>query len=301
MLGMSLVLACWSNPALPRTSGMGSLPFRMAAELRIIADVARFRLRRLEMANLIAAIAMMVALQLPASEVIARTIFGALLNLLVYLNNDWFDLEDDLASSTRDRDKTEFLAANRKAGMRAQWGLLGLLVGFALMWGGGLLLVLIVGAGVCAAYSKILKRHPFVDVAAMMVWGAAMPAVGVPPGMTIGWVLLGQLALFSGVFESIQVLRDREGDAKIGVRTTAVVLGAATTRRLARVLMLISAGYAAWLFHPLVAIGPLVAAAMPVPRRDLSAYWHRVRFLLGPTLVAECALIYFGVVSLGAG
>ncbi|MBL4687708.1 MAG: UbiA prenyltransferase family protein [Nannocystaceae bacterium] len=265
----------------------------MADALRIIADVARFRLRRLEMANLVAAVAIMVSLRLPMSELLARTLFGVLLNLLVYLNNDWFDLEDDLASSTRDREKTEFLAAHRPAGVQAQLGLLGALVGFAVIWGGGLLAVLIVGAGVCAAYSKLLKRRPFVDVAAMMVWGAAMPAVAVPPGYEVGWLLLVQLALFSGVFESIQVLRDREGDARIGVRTTAVVLGAGPTQALARVLMLICAGYAAWMFHPLIAIGPLCAAMMPIGG-ELSKYWHRVRFILGPTLLAECAMIYLG-------
>ncbi len=270
----------------------------MAAELRIIADVARFRLRRLEMANLVAAVAIMMALRLPMAELLARTLFGVALNLLVYLNNDWFDLEDDLASSTRDRDKTEFLAANRGAGKRAQMGLLGLLTGFSLMWGGGLFTVLVVGAGVCALYSKTLKRHPYVDVAAMMVWGAAMPAVAVPPGYDVGWLVLGQLALFSGVFESIQVLRDRQGDAAIGVRTTAVVMGDGPTRALARVLMLLSAAYAAYMFHPLLAVGPMVAAAMPV-RGDLTKYWHRVRFILGPTLVAECALIYLGLLSVG--
>lgn len=270
---------------------MGPVP----AELKIIADVARFRLRRLEMANLMAAVAMMVALRLPMSEIVARTAFGALLNLLVYLNNDWFDLEDDLASQTRDREKTEFLGANRAAGVRAQLGLLGALFGFAVVWGGGLLLVLVVGAGVCAAYSKILKRRPYVDVVAMMIWGASMPAVGVPSGYAAGFLMLGQLSLFSGVFESIQVLRDREGDAAIGVQTTAVVLGERATKALARVLMAASAIYAAWFFHPLVAIGPLVAMVLK-PGDDLNRYWNRVRFLLGPTLLVECALVYLGLV-----
>lgn len=121
-----------------------------------------------------------------------------------------------------------------------------------------------------------------------------MPAVAVPPGYHVGWLLLGQLALFSGVFESIQVLRDREGDAKIGVRTTAVVLGEGKTKALARVIMLLSAGYAAYMFHPLLAVGPMIAAALPVGA-DLTRYWHRVRFILGPTLVAECAVVYWGL------
>jgi len=261
-------------------------------ELKIVFDVARYRLQRLEMANLAAALAIMLALRLPGFEVVARLAFGLLLNLLVYLNNDWFDLEDDLANSTRDREKTQYLAAHRDAAKRAQFGLLGLLAGFALVWGGGLLWPLVFGAGVCALYSAWLKRRPFVDILAMMLWGIAMPAVAVPPGYGAGWPLLAQLALFSGVFETIQVLRDREIDERLGISTTAVVLGRAPTQVLARGLLVLCGLYAAWCFHPLLLLPPALAAALPIPPRDLEPYWHRVRLLLGPTLLIECALVW---------
>lgn len=264
----------------------------MPAELEIVLDVARYRLRRLEMANLAAAVAIMLALRLPAGELLVRTAFGVLLNLLVYLNNDWFDLEDDLLTSTRDRAKTAFLSSHRAAGMRAQLGLLGLLGGFAIVWGGGLGWSLVLGAGICAAYSAWLKRRPVLDVAAMMAWGVAMPAVAVPPGYEAGWWLLGQLALFSGVFETIQVLRDREIDALRGIRTTAVALGRANTEWLARGLLVLAGVYAAWCFHPGLIVLPLVAAALPIPRVAVGPYWNRVRMLLGPTLLIECALVY---------
>lgn len=266
---------------------------RMAAELKIVLDVARYRLRRLEMANLAAAVAIMLALRLGVGELVVRTAFGVLLNLLVYLNNDWHDLEDDLVASTRDRGKTEFLAAHRRAAVRAQLGLLGLLGGFALVWGGGLGWPLVLGAGICAAYSAWLKRRPFVDVAAMMAWGVAMPAVAVPPGNEAGWWLLGQLALFSGVFETIQVLRDRDVDAKRGIRTTAVVLGRGRTEVLARALLVLSGAYAAWCFHPGLVVLPMIAALLPIPAVKVEAYWNRVRMLLGPTLLIECALVYW--------
>lgn len=264
----------------------------MPAELKIVLDVARYRLRRLEMANLVAAVAIMLALRLSWPELVMRTGFGVLLNLLVYLNNDWFDLDDDLVAGTRDRGKTEFLAAHRPAALRAQWGLTGLLGGFALVWGGGLWVPLVVGAGVCGIYSATLKRRPFVDVAAMMVWGMAMPAVAVPPGADVGWWLLGQLALFSGVFETIQVLRDREIDARRGIQTTAVVLGHGRTQRLARGLMVAAGAYAAWCFHPALLVLPVVAAGLPIPRVGLQGYWNRVRVLLGSTLILECVLVY---------
>jgi 4-hydroxybenzoate polyprenyltransferase len=234
----------------------------------------------------------MLALRLGTGEVVVRSAFGVLLNLLVYLNNDWFDLEDDLAASTRDREKTEFLARHRGAAVQAQLGLLGVLAGFALVWGGGLWWPLVLGAGICGAYSAWLKRRPFVDVAAMMAWGVAMPAVAVPPGNAAGWWLLGQLALFSGVFETIQVLRDRESDARRGIRTTAVVLGRARTQRVVRGLLVLAGVYAAWCFHPALMVLPGVAALLPIPEGRVEAYWNRVRMLLGPTLLCECAWVY---------
>lgn len=261
-------------------------------ELKIVLDVARYRLARLEMANLVAAIAIMLALRLPFAEMLVRGIFGLLLNLLVYLNNDWFDLDDDLATSTRDRAKTQYLAENREAAVRAQLGLLALLGGFAFTWGDGLPWVLIAGAGICAIYSAYLKRRPFTDVAAMMVWGVAMPAVAVPPGSAEGWSLLWQLALFSGVFETIQVLRDLEIDRHRRIPTTAVVLGRARTQWLARGMMLAAGAYAAWCFHPLLMVPPLVAAMLPIPAVELTGYWNRVRLLLGPTLLVECVMIW---------
>ncbi|MCA9707558.1 MAG: UbiA prenyltransferase family protein [Myxococcales bacterium] len=267
----------------------------MPAELEIVLDVARYRLRRLEMANLVAAVAIMLALGLPAAELGVRAGFGVLLNLLVYLNNDWFDLDDDLAAPDRDAAKTRFLATHRDAALRAQLALLGALVGFAIAWGGGLHWPLLVGGGVCWLYSALLKRRPYVDVLAMMLWGLAMPAVAVPPGHPEGWVLLGQLALFSGVFETIQVLRDRFVDARRGVRTTAVVLGRARTERLARGLLVLSGAYAATCFHPLLAVLPLCAAMLPIPAAGLPRYWNRVRLLLGPTLLLECVLVGTGV------
>jgi 4-hydroxybenzoate polyprenyltransferase len=264
----------------------------MPAELKIVLDVARYRLRRLEMANLVAAVAIMLALRLGTAELLVRTGFGVLLNLFVYLNNDWHDLEDDLVASSRDREKTEYLAAHRGAAKRAQMGLLGLLAGFALVWGGGLGWPLVLGAGICAAYSAWLKRRPYLDVAAMMAWGVAMPAVAVPPGSDAGWWLLGQLALFSGVFETIQVLRDRDVDARRGIRTTAVVLGRGRTELVVRGLLVLSGAYAATCFHPALVVLPLVAAALPIPAVRVEAYWNRVRLLLGPTLLLECALVY---------
>ncbi len=266
----------------------------MRAEFKIAADVAWYRLRRFEMANLGAAGLIAVSLALPIGEIGIRLLFGALLNLLVYLNNDYLDLREDAASPTKDRDKTRYLAEHRGAALRAQLGLLGVLSCVAWAWGGGLMGPLLLGGGVCWAYSAVLKHRPVLDVVAMMVWGFAMPWVAVPPGSEVGWALLGQLALFSGVFESIQVMRDHDEDRAAGVRTTAVVLGLRGTRIVLRVLVLAGGLYASAMFWWPLAVGPWLVLALPIPQRDVSGYWNRVRLMLGATLLIECALVYFG-------
>jgi 4-hydroxybenzoate polyprenyltransferase len=266
----------------------------MPPALKILFDVAVFRLRRLEMANIAGALAIAVACHLSWSEIGFRGLFAFLLNLLVYLNNDWYDLDDDLSAAAKDQVKNTYLAAHLGAGLVAQLGLLALLVTLALWWGGNLLLALIAGAGVCWAYSAGLKRVPVCDVLAMIAWGMAMPLCGLAPGHPEGWLLLGQLGLFSGVFESIQVIRDHDTDASAGVRTTAVALGLPRAYVLVRVLLIGSAIYAAWMFAWWIAILPLLAALLPISRPNIDRYWHGVRVLLGLALLAEAALVYMG-------
>lgn len=276
------------SAAAPR---LGPLRAALRAALRIVADVARFRLRRLEMANLAGAAGVAIALGLPPLEIAGRLGFGALLNLLVYLNNDVLDLEADLASTTRDPAATRFLAAHRGAANGAQLALLALLLAIAALWRPSLLLPLVAGGGLCWAYSARLKRIAGLDVAAMVAWGVAMTLVGAPLDAPLAWCLVLQLGLFSGVFESIQVLRDRPEDLAVGVRTTAVALGEAGTRRLIQLLLLASGAYAALVVHPAAGLLPLVALGLPIERGRIPAYWTRVRLLLGVTLVVELAFV----------
>lgn len=261
------------------------------AALRIVADVARFRLRRLEMANLGGAAAVAVVAGLPPLEIAGRLLFGALLNLLVYLNNDYLDVDADLASTTRERAMTAFLAAHRPAAVAAQLALLGLLLAIALLWEPVLLLPLIAGGGLCWAYSARLKRIPGLDLAAMIAWGMAMSAVGAPLDDPLAWALVIQLGLFSGVFESIQVLRDRPEDAEVGVRTTAVALGELGSRRLIRIMLLLSGVYASFVLVGPIGLLPALGLLLPIDRATIPAYWTRVRLLLGVTLLVEVAYV----------
>ena len=102
---------------------------------------------------------------------------------------------------------TAFLSVGSKAAGVVLLLLQGL-IAIAVAWDRGLLVPLVLGGGTCVLYSSLLKRRPFLDVIAMIVWGTAMPLCGTPLGDRLGWAMALQLGLFAGVFECLQVLRD---------------------------------------------------------------------------------------------
>jgi 4-hydroxybenzoate polyprenyltransferase len=266
----------------------------MVSALKIVLAVVVYRLRKLEMANLAAAASIAAALHLPLVDIAFRTLFAFFLNALVYLNNDYIDIELDLNSSDKDAQKSRYLKDNLRAALWAQWVMLGLLAVAALAYDVGLLVPLIAGGGICAWYSAHLKRRPYVDILAMMVWGVAMPLCGSPVQSVLGLCLAVQLGLFSGVFETIQVMRDSDDDAQEeGVRTTAVVLGKARTLWLARALMVLSSSYALLVLHPIAGALSAVALALPFDGNRVEAYWTRVKLVYGIAWLAICAWVFF--------
>ena len=138
----------------------------MIAAARIVFDVFVYRVRRLEMANMVAAISLSLALALPGKQVLLRALFAAVLNLLAYLTNDYYDVDRDLEAG-RALDKTRYLADHRRAAIGAQLGLAALLVALAFVIDVGLLIPAAAGAGICWAYSAKLKCVPVLDVLSM--------------------------------------------------------------------------------------------------------------------------------------
>jgi 4-hydroxybenzoate polyprenyltransferase len=265
----------------------------LPAALRIVGSVVVYRLRKLEMANLAAAVSIALMLHLPWHEVAYRAVFAFLLNALVYLNNDYIDVKIDLSSPDKDKTNARFLWSNLRAALWAQLLLAGLLAVAALALDPGLLIALLAGGGICWWYSAQLKRVPYADVLAMMIWGIAMPLLGSPIDHALGWVLALQLGLFSGVFESIQVIRDADADARQGVRTTAVALGKGGALTVARALMLASSLYLLLVIHPVAAV--ISAGALLVPFRvdRVVQYWTRVKLVYGTTWLFICVLVFF--------
>jgi 4-hydroxybenzoate polyprenyltransferase len=276
-----------------RIEAGGSSVSGVAAGFRIVWGVVSYRILNLEMANLAAAGSIAVSLHLHWLDIGVRTLFAFMLNVLVYLNNDYIDVAVDLQSSDKDNQKARFLHQHIRAGFWAQIVLLLGLAAMAVVYDIGLLVPLIAGGGVCWWYSWQLKRCPYLDIVAMMIWGITMPLVGSPLLSVLGWCMALQLGLFSGVFESIQVVRDADEDSKEGVRTTAVVLGKGRTLLLAKAIMVIVSVYAALVLHPIAALITLAALVVPFIPDNVEKYWTRVKLVYGIAWLFICAWVFF--------
>jgi 4-hydroxybenzoate polyprenyltransferase len=245
------------------------------------------------MANLAGAGSIAVALHLPVADIVVRTLFAFILNALVYLNNDYIDIQIDLASADKDAEKSRYLADNKRAALIAQWTLVGLLAAVALVYDRGLLVPLIAGGGICWWYSAQLKHRPFFDIIAMIIWGVTMPLCGSPVTHPVGLFMALQLGLFSGVFETIQVMRDADEDVLEGVRTTGVVLGKARTLLLARAQMIGCSAYALLFMQPWAALVSLGALVVPFSDKSIEQYWTRVKLVYGFAWLVICAWVFF--------
>ncbi|MCP4675884.1 MAG: UbiA family prenyltransferase [Deltaproteobacteria bacterium] len=265
----------------------------MFAAFKILLDVAIFRLKKLEMANMFAAVAIMFAIHLPLVDIAVRFGFGILLNLLAYLTNDYYDVDQDLASPNKDHKKAAFLKEHMRAAVFAQIALAVFLAVMGYLWSPGLVVALIAGGGICWVYSWKLKRYPYVDVLAMISWGVAMPLIGFPLDNLLGWCLVAQLALFSACFESIQIVRDHDEDVRSGVRTTAVRLGVKPTMILLRLFMILSVAYAVLVLNRWFGLALAVAMLIPFNKDKTHIYWNKVRLTMGLVWLAMIGWIWW--------
>jgi 4-hydroxybenzoate polyprenyltransferase len=265
----------------------------MLAGFRIVLAVLVYRLKNLEMANMAGALSIALALKLSPLEVVVRTGYIFVLNALVYLNNDYLDVEIDLKSADKSNANARYLAEHKRAALGAQLVLVGLLVLAAAAFDWGLLVPLISAGGICWLYSAKLKHMPFMDILAMLIWGVTMPLCGTPITNLLGLTMTFMLGLFSGVFESIQVMRDADEDADEGVRTTGVVLGKQKTLMLARGLMVVCTAYAALFMHPAAAAVSAAALFIPFTEVNIERYWTRVKLVYGVAWLVICAWVWF--------
>ncbi|HTU62096.1 MAG TPA: UbiA family prenyltransferase, partial [Polyangiales bacterium] len=207
--------------------------------------------------------------------------------------NDYIDIQIDLASADKDAEKSRYLAENKRAALLAQWTLVALLAAVAVFYDPGLFVPLIAGGGICFWYSAQLKHRPYLDILAMIIWGVTMPLCGSPLDSTIGILMALQLGLFSGVFETIQVMRDADEDREEGVRTTGVVLGKARSLTLARVQMVFCSLYALLVLQPWAAAVSAGALVVPFSETNIERYWTRVKLVYGIAWLVICAWVWW--------
>lgn len=266
----------------------------LGVAFRIVADIAAYRLAKREMANLVTSMTLGLALRLPPADLAYRFLFAFLLNVWVYLVNDCIDVEIDLQAPGRDQKRVRFLADH----LRAAWVVVGVLSAALIALGAlhsiGLLVAFGATAPLIVAYTRVLKRRPIADLAAMFGWGLSMALAGFPIDSRDGWALAGLLGILCAITEAVQVLRDAPSDRAAGVRTTAVVIGEAWTARIARALVFAAGAYSVLLLHRWVGLAFALAVLVPLRVDRAARSWDALRVVFGTTWLALLAAYWHG-------
>jgi 4-hydroxybenzoate polyprenyltransferase len=203
------------------------------------------------------------------------------MNLLIYLNNDYNDIDADLASPKTDKDKTLFLHANRGAAVFVQIAMAAMLAAVGVAGGPGLLIAIAAGALPVVLYSTKIKGVPYVDVFMALLCGTTLMLVAFPIDRLLGWCLALQLGLFTACFQVMHLIRDRDADGAFGIRTTAVRLGVERSVWLNRALALLASGFAVCVLHRWAGLPLLLAVVLPHQPGQADRYWNRVRVIFG--------------------
>ena len=253
--------------------------------VKIACESFRFRVEKHEANNLLVTLSMLLAFKVGGLDLALRVTFAILLNLLIYLLNDYCDVDVDLCTPRKDRQKTRFMAEHRRASQLAVLGELLLLGGPAtvhyLLFHTPLLPVaLVINVALVYVYSRWLKRIPIVDVLSMALAGATTTMVGAPDSV-LGYQLLGLLALISGSYQIIQVIRDTRSDEQQGVRTTSVVLGPRLAAWIFRAIVLCASAYGVLLMGMWAAAGFALALLLPLSVDRAARSWDGARVIFG--------------------
>ena len=265
----------------PRSFAIISIVNYFRAPLRIIAETLWYRVRRREGNNFLTTLSLMAALRLPWPDFLYRGAFALLLNIYVYLINDYCDVEIDIASSDKDRKKTVFLKEHRKAAGAAMI-FLALVLGIAGILHSPLLFIcFIANTVVVYIYSILFKRMPYLDVFAMIVCGITMSLPAIPQHSVIAYKYLVVLGLICAAFEVVQVIRDEPEDRLAGINTTAVRLGQFRARLIFIFLALSVTAYSYFVVNSLAGLVFLLAPAVPLTPKKASRAWDVLRLIFG--------------------
>jgi len=253
----------------------------LRAALRIIAETLWYRVRRREANNFLTTLSLMAALRLSWPDILYRGGFALLLNIYVYLINDYCDVDIDIASADKDRKKTSFLKEHRVAA-KAALLFLALVLGIAgILHSPVLFICFLANTVIVYSYSVWFKRMPYLDIIAMIACGVSMSLAAIPQNSVTAYKYLFVLGLICAAFEVVQVIRDEPEDRLAGIRTTAVRLGPLRARLIFVFLVLSVAAYAYFLIHSLAGLLFLLALAVPLSSKNASRAWDILRLIFG--------------------
>jgi 4-hydroxybenzoate polyprenyltransferase len=265
--------------------------FNVWAALRIIWQTLAYRIRVREMNNLGVTASMMIAFALPLPEILYRGLYALVLNIYVYLINDFCDIALDLASAGKDQRKVRYMAEHRGATIGALLGL-ALLLFVASLRSWVLMAAFITNTLIIYLYSAWLKRVPMADLGMMAMAGATMTLVGIPLNL-LALKLLGLLSLLCCAFQIIQVIRDEPEDRQKNVTTTAVLLGPQRTAWLFRLMMILGAAYGYGVVGSPLPLILLLALFLPLTPKQANRSWDIARLISGLVWMALMMQIYF--------
>ena len=270
----------------------------LKAALTITAQAALYRIRKREANNLVSTVTLMLAFHLPYGDLAYRTIWAVVLNLYIYLMNDYCDIARDLQSPQKDQAKARYMADNRRAAQAALLGLGGILLAGALLHSSLLVIALAANTVVVWSYSAWFKQVAIVDVILMAICGVTISLPGVPEGDPAGLRVAAILGIICASFEVIQVVRDEPGDRASGVTTTAVLLGVKTCQWLFRAIVLAAAGYVVFGVGSWLGLAFLAALLFPLTPEKADRTWDLCRLLFGGIWFGVLAQVYMGWLGL---
>ncbi len=269
----------------------------LKASLIITGQAALYRIRKREANNLVSTISLMLAFQLPWGDMAYRSIWAVVLNLYIYLMNDYCDIERDLGSPQKDHVKARFIAQNRRAAQWALFGLGGMLLAGALLHSPLLALAFVANTVVVWCYSAWFKQVAILDVILMFICGITISLPGLPEGDPLGLKVAAILGLICSSFEVIQVVRDEPGDRASGVTTTAVLLGVRLSYWLFRAIVVAAAAYVVLVVGSFLGLLFLAALFFPLTPAQADRTWDLCRLLFGAIWMGVLVQVYVGMIS----
>lgn len=254
---------------------------RFYAAWVISKGIVTYRWQTKEANNALTVIALLVSLRVPIEDFLFRVVASLLLNFVVYLLNDYCDIDVDLAAPHKDTAKAQFLKDHKNVALSLLIGITGFLVILALPLSRNVSIAVPLAVAIIYLYSRWLKYYPILDLVAIFIWGFSMMLIGVPEGNRDALILAVLVGLLTMSFEFINLMRDHDSDAASGIRTTSVTFGRTTALWMLRGIIVLSGIFVHLTLHAPIGFLIVLGVFLRLKDQDYHRYWNKLRFVYG--------------------